>query len=127
VSRLDVPILEAAFKACGLVVPWKFWDVRDTRTLYDVTGVNVDRSQGTHHNALDDARAQAEAAAIAFRRLSRLEQLEGENKDLRDQLDAAYNSLDRTGEWVRELEAEKAARSNVAAAAPAALDILREN
>jgi DNA polymerase III epsilon subunit-like protein len=108
-ATFDVPILDAAYEACRLPAPWKFYDVRDTRTLYDLVGVKVDRSNGTHHNALDDARAQAEAAAAAFRRLSRLEQLEGENKDLRDQLDAAYNSLDRTGEWVRELEAKNAA------------------
>lgn len=107
-ATFDVPILDAAYEACGLPAPWKFYDVRDTRTLYDLVGVKVDRSNGTHHNALDDARAQAEAAAAAFRRLSRLEQLEGENKDLGDQLDAAYNSLDRTGQWVRELEAKNA-------------------
>jgi hypothetical protein len=59
----DVPILEAAYKACFIPPPWSFWNVRDTRTLYDLAGVKVDRSSGTHHNALDDAKAQAEAAA----------------------------------------------------------------
>jgi len=107
-ATFDVPILDAAYEACGMPAPWKYYDVRDTRTLYDLVGVKVDRSNGTHHNALDDARTQAEAAAAAFRRLSRLEQLDGENKDLRDQLDAAYNSLDRTGEWVRELVGKNA-------------------
>lgn len=65
-ASFDVPILEAAFKACRLEVPWEFWNVRDTRTLYDLAGVKVDRSTGTHHNALDDAKAQAEAAVKAL-------------------------------------------------------------
>lgn len=68
-ATFDVPLLEAAYKACGMVPPWKFWNVRDTRTLYDLGGVKVDRSQGIHHNALDDARAQAEAAVAALWRL----------------------------------------------------------
>jgi hypothetical protein len=66
-ATFDVPIMEAAYKACSLLPPWKFSNVRDTRTLYDLAGVKVDRSQGTHHNALDDAIAQAKAAAKAMR------------------------------------------------------------
>ena len=65
-ATFDVPILDAAYAACGLQTPWKFYDVRDTRTLYDLADVKVDRSAGTHHNALDDATAQAKAAARAL-------------------------------------------------------------
>lgn len=66
-ANFDAPLLEAAYKACSLPVPWKFWNVRDTRTLYELAGVKVDRSKGTYHNALDDAKAQAEAAVKALR------------------------------------------------------------
>lgn len=66
-ATFDVPLLDAAFKACGLTTPWEFWNVRDTRTLYDVAGVKVDRKSGTHHHALDDAINQADAAARALR------------------------------------------------------------
>lgn len=66
-ATFDVPLLDAAYKACGLTSPWEFWNVRDTRTLYDVAGVKVDRKTGTHHHALDDAINQAEAAARALR------------------------------------------------------------
>lgn len=66
-ATFDVPLLDAAFKVCGLTPPWEFWNVRDTRTLYDVAGVKVDRKSGTHHHALDDAINQAEAAARALR------------------------------------------------------------
>lgn len=68
-ANFDPPLLEAAYRACGMTPPWKYWDVRDTRTLYDLAGVRVDRARGTHHNALDDARAQAEAAVVALQRL----------------------------------------------------------
>lgn len=66
-AGFDVPLLDAAFKACGMKSPWEFWNTRDTRTLYDLAGVKVDRRGGTHHHALDDAINQAEAAALALR------------------------------------------------------------
>lgn len=66
-AGFDVPLLDAAFKACGMKSPWEFWNTRDTRTLYDLAGVKVDRRGGTHHHALDDAINQAEAAARALR------------------------------------------------------------
>jgi hypothetical protein len=65
-ATFDVPLLEVAYKACGLKAPWRFHAVRDTRTLYDLAGVKVNRAQGTHHNALDDAMAQADAAVKAL-------------------------------------------------------------
>lgn len=68
-ANFDAPLLEAAYCACGMTPPWKFWNVRDTRTLYELADVKVDRARGTHHNALDDARAQAEAAVVALQRL----------------------------------------------------------
>jgi len=66
-ATFDVPLLDAAYRACGIPAPWEFWSVRDTRTLYDLAGVKVDRLGGTHHHALDDAINQAEAAALALR------------------------------------------------------------
>lgn len=66
-ATFDVPLLEAAFKACGMSAPWEFWNVRDTRTLYDLAGVKVDRAARTHHNALDDAINQAATAVRAMR------------------------------------------------------------
>lgn len=68
-ANFDPPLLEAAYRACGMTPPWKYWAVRDTRTLYELADVKVDRARGTHHHALDDARAQAEAAVVALQRL----------------------------------------------------------
>jgi exodeoxyribonuclease VIII len=55
----DCVILEQAYKACNLKVPWKFWNTRDTRTLFDLANfdiktVNVDKA----HHALYDAYKQ---------------------------------------------------------------------
>lgn len=66
-ATFDVPLLDAAYRACGIPAPWDFWSVRDTRTLYDLAGVKVDRHGGTHHHALDDAINQAKAAVLALR------------------------------------------------------------
>lgn len=65
----DEPILRAAFQAVAVSPPWDFWNVRDTRTLYEAAGVSVNRDEGTHHNALADAEAQAEAIIEAWEKL----------------------------------------------------------
>jgi 3' exoribonuclease, RNase T-like len=35
-GNFDAPILEAALRRFEIQTPWKFWNVRDTRTAYDV-------------------------------------------------------------------------------------------
>ncbi|WP_296166561.1 3'-5' exonuclease [uncultured Brevundimonas sp.] len=67
--NFDETLLSAAYRACGMTPPWRFWDVRCTRTIYDLAKVRPDRAQGTHHNALDDAKAQAAAVTVAYRAL----------------------------------------------------------
>lgn len=68
----DVSILEAAYHAVGLPVPWHYRAPRDTRTAFDMADVG-DHSAfmqrfnfGTAHNALDDAISQARAVCEAF-------------------------------------------------------------
>lgn len=70
-ASFDAPILEAVYNAIGHQAPFKFYNIRDTRTLYGLADVYPDRSQGTHHNALDDAVAQAETAIKAVIALGR--------------------------------------------------------
>lgn len=66
-ATFDVPLLEAAYRAAYLesMIPWKFYNARCTRTLYELASVSPDRSQGVHHNALNDAKVQALAAVKA--------------------------------------------------------------
>lgn len=68
-APFDPPFLEAAYRAAGLATPWKYYDVRDTRTVYDLANVMVDRLKGVHHDAAWDVLNQAEAVIEAYRRL----------------------------------------------------------
>jgi exodeoxyribonuclease VIII len=64
-ASFDEPILSYAYHQCDLEVPWKFWNVRCTRTVFDMFGLKIDRS-GTYHNALDDAISQTKTLMKVF-------------------------------------------------------------
>jgi hypothetical protein len=67
-SNFDEVIWSAIAHKLGQRPPWKFFDVRDTRTAYDLANFNhysVKRS-GTYHNALDDAKHQAICVSRAY-------------------------------------------------------------
>lgn len=70
-SNFDVVLWEAAMRAVGLPVPWKFWDTRDTRTAYEMGKLNTRaiKRKGIHHFALDDAKHQAMCVQRAFARV----------------------------------------------------------
>jgi hypothetical protein len=74
-AGFDQPILVAAYEAAGMIVPWEFWNDRCYRTLKGLYGgeIKMDR-QGTHHNALDDARDQARHAVEIFKHMRALHQ-----------------------------------------------------
>lgn len=69
-ATFDVPILSWAYRRAAIKEPWEFWDVRDTRTIFHLSGVTIPRTQGTHHHALNDAQNQAVAVCEAYRKLS---------------------------------------------------------
>ena len=53
-------------------IPWPFWTVRDTRTLFEMTGVSLkDKKYGTKttHNAVEDAEHQAIVVQDAYQKL----------------------------------------------------------
>lgn len=58
-ASFDNAILSNAYTACGLPLPWKFWNDRCYRTVSVLAPTRRVQS-GTHHNALDDAKSQAE-------------------------------------------------------------------
>jgi hypothetical protein len=53
----DMNILEHAFKECGMALPWKFWNVRDARTVYALWPDMPEVKSASHH-ALDDCKRQ---------------------------------------------------------------------
>ena len=74
-ANFDEPLWGAAVRAFGrgmVKVPWKFWNVRDTRTVYELAGFDP-RSVvrvGAAHNALDDAKFQALCVQKAVAKLT---------------------------------------------------------
>jgi hypothetical protein len=63
-ATFDISILEDAYRQLDLEIPWKFWNVRDCRTVKDMyesaRGGYEKKSGGTLHHALDDAKFQAQ-------------------------------------------------------------------
>lgn len=52
----DCTILEHAYKSLGILLPWKYFNVRDSRTLFGLTP-QLESYPATHH-ALEDCRRQ---------------------------------------------------------------------
>lgn len=57
-AAFDIPICEHIFRKVGRAIPWAFWEVRCTRTLFDI-GINPHRPPVLKHHALEDAWNQA--------------------------------------------------------------------
>lgn len=74
-ATFDITILEHAFAvgSVGLSAPWHYTNVRDMRTLVDVSGLALGAvpSVGVAHNALDDAKYQAHYIAAALMKVAK--------------------------------------------------------
>lgn len=71
-ATFDCPLLEAVFARFAVACPWQYWQVRCTRTLYDLAGVNLkDFPYPPPHIALNDAISQTRALNAAMRILAR--------------------------------------------------------
>jgi len=67
-AGFDVTILEWYFRKIGKAIPWQFWEVRDTRTIFDV-GINPNRPPVLAHHALEDAWNQAVGVQNVYKAL----------------------------------------------------------
>ena len=67
----DMTILEYAYSQIGRPHPWQFWNVRDCRTVAALVGRRPPAigSKGVYHNALDDARHQAQWVSAMWQEL----------------------------------------------------------
>ena len=60
-ASFDVPLLDAAYASVGLTPPYDYWGNMCYRTMKNLyRDVVPPKREGTHHNALDDARYQAQ-------------------------------------------------------------------
>lgn len=58
--NFDFPILESSYEALGRKEPYRYWNLRDTRTIYWLAGLDTKNEPriGTYHNAIDDCLTQ---------------------------------------------------------------------
>ena len=69
-AAFDVVVAETAFRQLDIRIPWPFYTVRDTRTLYDIAGVSLkDGGHVTTHKAVEDAEHQAIIVQKAYMKL----------------------------------------------------------
>jgi DNA polymerase III epsilon subunit-like protein len=92
-ADFDIGFLNHAYKEISNFVPWNFRNVRDMRTLYDLTkrfGLTISVPRvGTHHNALDDAQFQANIVIESLRRLEEDKAFADEADALKAEMEAA--------------------------------------
>jgi hypothetical protein len=75
-ASFDVPICENIFRKIGKAIPWQFWEIRCTRTLYDL-GIDPNRPPVLKHHALEDAWNQAVGVQNVFNTLRTSSSLNG--------------------------------------------------
>lgn len=75
-AGFDVIICENLFRKIGKAIPWSFWEVRDTRTLFDL-GINPNRPPVLKHHALEDAWNQAVGVQNIFKTIRTASGLDG--------------------------------------------------
>lgn len=73
--HFDISIIEAAYRACKLVIPWGHRAPRSVNTRCEDAGMTREERKsfetGVKHHALDDARSQAAMVIEAARRISK--------------------------------------------------------
>jgi hypothetical protein len=72
-GAMDIYMLENAFRQYNLEIPWKFWNVRDLRTLIEDAKIDVQNLPFTNdnaHNALSDAIYQGKIIVLAREELN---------------------------------------------------------
>ena len=75
-AGFDVIICENIFRKIGKAIPWQFWEVRDTRTMFDL-GINPNRPPVLKHHALEDAWNQAVGVQNVFNSLRTASSING--------------------------------------------------
>ena len=67
-ATFDLVIIEDLYRQLNKPLPWNYWQLRDTRTLFDL-GHDPQMSKESKHDALADARRQAIGVQNIFRKL----------------------------------------------------------
>ena len=75
-ASFDIVICENLFRKVGRAIPWQFWEVRCTRTIFDI-GINPQRPPVLKHHALEDAWNQAVGVQNVYRTLRTSSNIDG--------------------------------------------------
>jgi hypothetical protein len=70
-ATFDLIILNDIYHQLNQRAPWQFWQMRDTRTLFDI-GFDHNMNKAGLHNALEDAKRQAKAVQHVYAQLNLL-------------------------------------------------------
>ena len=65
----DYAILQNIYKQLGHPVPWQYWQVRDSRTLFSLVPRDPNEKRTGMHNALEDCYFQAKKVQKVYRQL----------------------------------------------------------
>ena len=69
-ATFDIVVAENAFRQVDIKIPWNFWAIRDTRTLYDIAKVKLsDGGHSTSHKAVEDCERQVAVVQMAYKKL----------------------------------------------------------
>lgn len=70
-ATFDLVIIEDILRQLGRPLPWNYWQLRDTRTLFGL-GVDPKMPQNSKHDALQDAIRQAIGVQNVYAELKRV-------------------------------------------------------
>jgi hypothetical protein len=65
----DIIILENLYRQLEKPIPWQYYQIRDSRTLFQVHGDPREKGKAGLHNALEDCISQASAVQMIFNKL----------------------------------------------------------
>lgn len=68
-TTFDIVILENLYRMLGKPIPWAYWQIRDSRTLFDLGDDSIKKKNASAHNALADAYFQAKSVQAVYKQL----------------------------------------------------------
>jgi len=68
-ATFDIVILENIYRQLNKSLPWNYWQIRDTRTLFDI-GFSPDMPKENKHDALQDAIRQSVGVQNVYAKLN---------------------------------------------------------
>ena len=65
----DYAILQDIYRQLGYPVPWQYWQIRDSRTLFSLVPRDLNEKRTGLHNALEDCYFQAKKVQRIYKQL----------------------------------------------------------